>query len=152
MMRVLFSRQTRPGLTLIEVLLSLAVIAIIAGIGIPVYQSVQVRNDLDIALVTMAQTLRRAQVLSQGMDGDTHWGVKIETGSITLFRGVSYEARETSFDEVFSMPESITPSGLSEVVLEKLTGFPQSTGTLTLTSSLQESKTLTLNEKGTISY
>lgn len=140
------------GFTLIEVLLSIAMMAIIAGISIPIYQSVQVRNDLDIAATTLAQSIRRSQVLSQGMDGDTNWGVKVQIGSIIIFRGVSYAARDVSFDEVFSVPTSIVPSGLSEIISEKLTGMPQSMGTITFTSSLNETRTLTLNAKGNINY
>ncbi len=142
----------RAGFTLIEVLLAITIIAIIAGVGIPVYQSVQVRNDLDITATTVAQSIRRSQVLSQGMDGDTSWGVLIQTGSITVFRGSSYATRDTTFDEVFSVPTSIVPSGIAEIISEKFTGMPQSTGTIILTSSLNEIRTLTLNAKGTVSY
>jgi len=133
-------------------MLSIAAIAIIAGIGIPVYQSFQVRNDLDIAATTVAQSMRRAQVLSQASDGDTSWGVKIQSGSIVLFKGASYAARDSSFDEVFDVPGSITPSGLSEIVFAKFTGFPVGAGAATLTSNTNETRTISINARGTVSY
>jgi prepilin-type N-terminal cleavage/methylation domain-containing protein len=142
------------GFTLIEIILSLATIGIIAGISIPVYQSFQVRNDLDIATVEIAQSARRAQILSQAVDGDTSWGVKIQSAStsISIFKGVSYSARDLTFDEIFYLPPSITVSGLSEIVFGKFTGLPVVTGTTTLTSNTNETRNITINAKGTINY
>lgn len=147
-----YKLQAKQGFTLIELVLSLSVIMIIAGLSTTVYQSFQVRNDLDIAAVTIAQSLRRAHVQAQAVDGDTSWGVDIRTGSITVFRGVSYAARDTTLDEVFEMPTSLTPSGIAEVMFTKFTGLPQTTGTITLTSNANETRTITINAKGTISY
>ncbi len=140
------------GFTIFEVLLTVAAMAIVAGMGVPIYQSFQVRNDLDIAGTTVAQSFRRAQILAQSQEGDISWGVNVEAGSITLFKGASFASRDTNFDEVFGLPNSITPSGLDEVVFEKFTGLPQSTGTVTLTSSTEEIRNITINEKGTIGY
>lgn len=142
----------RAGFTLLEILLSVAAIAVIAGISIPIYQSFQVRNDLDIAATTYAQTLRRAQILAQAVDGDMPWGVNIIAGSITLFRGTSYLARENTLDEVFSIPAGITPSGVMEIVFTKFTGLPQTTGALLLTWNTNETRTITINSRGTVSY
>lgn len=146
------SDSTNKGFTLLEILLSVAAIAVIAGISIPIYQSFQVRNDLDIAATTYAQTLRRAQILAQAVDGDMPWGVNIIAGSITLFRGTSYLARESTLDEVFNIPAGITPSGVTEVVFTKFTGLPQTTGALLLTWNTNETRTITINSRGTVSY
>ncbi len=140
------------GFTLLEVLLSVAAIAIIAGISVPIYQSFQVRNDLDIATVTIAQAFRRAQLLSQAVDGDTGWGVFVQSGSITLFKGISYAARDTAFDEIFEVPTNITPTGVSEIVFTKFTGNPQTTGTIILTSSTNETRSIIINAKGMVNY
>ena len=144
--------QNSGGFTLIEMLLSVAALAIIAGIGVPVYQSLQVRNDLDIAATTLAQGYRRAQVLSQASDGDTTWGIYVQSGSITLYKGASYAARDSSLDETFDLPGSITPSGVAEVVFTKFTGLPQTSGTTTLTSNINETRNINVNAKGTITY
>ncbi|MCA9364015.1 prepilin-type N-terminal cleavage/methylation domain-containing protein [Candidatus Kaiserbacteria bacterium] len=151
MLRTLVQTNKR-GFTLIELLLSVALIAAIGGIGAPVYQSFQVRNDLDVAAVTLAQTLRRAQLLSQAVDGSSTWGVSVTSGSITLFRGADYASRDVGYDEVSGVPLTITPSGVSEIVYTTITGEPQTTGTITLTASIGEMRTITLNEKGTITY
>lgn len=145
-------RSAEKGFTLIELLISIALIGVVTVAAIPVYREVQGRNELDITANTVAQTLRRAQTLAQGMDGDTSWGMRVAAGSITMFRGASYATRDASLDEVFDVVSTITPSGLTEVVFSKFTGNPTTTGTTTLTGINSETRTLTVNAKGTITY
>lgn len=142
----------QQGFTLMEVLLSIATVAIIAGISVPVYQSFQTRNDLDIATVSVAQTLRRAQLFSQAVAGDASWGVYVTSGSATLFKGDSFAARDNSYDEIFEAPTSLTPSGTPEIVFAKFTGLPQTTGAIIFTSNANETRTTTINAKGMVSY
>lgn len=139
------------GFTLIEVLLSVSAITILAGFSIPVVRTMFTKNDLDIATVTTAQTLRRAQNLSQTVTSDQNWGIKVQSGSITLFQGASYASRDSSFDEVFVLPASITPSGISETVFTKLSGDPQTTGTITLSTD-NDSDSVIINSKGMVNY
>lgn len=140
------------GFTLIEMLLSVSVIAILAGMSVPVYQSFQTRNDLDIATTTIGSSLRRAEVLAQAVDGDVPSGVHIGTGSVILFKGASYVLRDPDFDEVFEVPASIIPSGISEVVFSKFTGVPDTSGTITLTSNNNETRNISINEKGMVDF
>ena len=144
--------SARQGFTLIEMLLSVALIGLLAGISVPVYQSVQFRNDLAVGSNIIARSLRRAQTLSRATSQDIEWGVHIQSGSITIFQGTDYANRDSSFDEYFELSPSINPSGLGEIIFDKLTGNPQSTGNITLNSSSGETKNITINEKGTIDY
>ena len=61
--------KLRKGFTLLEVSLSIAILGIIFGMTMPMYRVFMIRNDLDIATVTLVQNLRRAQTLSQGIPG-----------------------------------------------------------------------------------
>lgn len=139
------------GFTLLEVLLSVAIIGILAGLSIPVFRTMLTKNDLDIATVTTAQTLRRAQILSQAVDGDTSWGLKVQSGNITLFKGTSFATRDNNFDETFEMPNTIGMSGTIEIVFAKFTGFPQTAGVINL-STASDSRSVTINEKGMVDY
>lgn len=139
------------GFTLLEILLAVSILVVITGISIPVFRSLQIRNDTEIAVNTIVQSLRRAQTLSQAVDGDSQWGVKVQPGSIVLFKGSTYAGRVVSFDETFDLPGTIAPSGVTEIIFSKLTGFSQNTGNLVLTA-VNSNKTIAINEKGTLEY
>lgn len=140
------------GLTLVETLLGVAVMVILFGLSAVFYQSFQIKNDLDITGNVISQSLRRAQALSQASQEDATWGIYIETGRVTLFKGVSYIARDTDNDEFFDIPLSIKLSGLSEVVFDKLTGYPQATGVISLATPINDTMDITINQRGMISY
>lgn len=144
-------RKIKDSFTLIEILLSVALIGALSFIAMPVFNVLINRHDGNVAANSVVQSLRRAQMFSQAVDDDTTWGVKIKTGSITLFKGEDYDSREDDFDEVFKMPNTVGIEGINEVVFSKFTGFPQTTGTLTLTAG-GESHVISINEKGTISF
>lgn len=139
------------GFTLLELLLSVAVISALAGLSLPVYRTLLQKNDLDIAAVTIAQSLRRSQLLSQAVDGDTTWGVNVQSGSIVVFKGASYAARDTAFDETFDVPGTIGVGGATEIVFAKFTGLPQTTGVINV-STESDARSVSINEKGTIGF
>ena len=143
--------KSGAGFTLLEILLSISVLAIIAGVGIPVYQSFQVRNELSLATNTVAQTMRRAQTLAEAVEGDDTWGVYVGGSAITLFKGANYLGRDVAYDEIFNLSNTIVPTGDQEIIFNKFTGEPQSFGTLILTTA-DDSKTITINAKGLNSY
>lgn len=145
-------RKTIPGFTLLEILLSVSLLAIIGGMVIPSYHTFIVRNDLDIATVTLAHNLRRAQSLSQSADGDMTWGVHVGVGSILIYKGASYILRDSSFDENTQIPTTIVPTGINEVTFSKVFGIPNATGTFSLTSQANEQRNVTINEKGMVDY
>lgn len=140
------------GFTLLEVMLSIAIIAILTGLSVLVYQGLQQRNELDVAVNNITGSLRRAQILSQAVDGDTTWGVKVQSGNIISFKGASFALRDTTYDESFDLPSNISIEGVSEIVYNKFTGLPQTAGNLTLTSEVSETKTIILNAKGMVDY
>jgi type II secretory pathway pseudopilin PulG len=137
---------------MVEVTLSLSILLIIFTMTIPAYRAFMVRNDLDTATMSLVENLRRAQILSQVTDGDSSWGIHVATGSILLYKGVNYVSRDQAYDEDTSVSASIVFSGLNDVLFSKQTGMPQSTGTTTLTSTTNEVRNVTINQKGMVDY
>jgi len=144
--------MNQRGFTLLEVLLSVTIIAMVAGLSLPFYLSFQTRNELDISTTTVVDMLRRAQNYSRNGNGDSQWGVALQSGNATLFKGSSYSARDTSYDETWSMG-AVTNAGMSEVTYSKVAAAPNTSGTITLTSTpTNETRTITLNAKGMVNY
>lgn len=140
------------GFTLIEVLLSVSILSIIAGLSIPVYQSFLVRNDLSNTTETVASSLRRANTYARGVKDDSLWGIKVQSAMITVFKGADYSSRDTAYDETVSLPSTITASGMDEVMFAKLSGAPSAVGTITLKTTNNDSRTVTINAKGMVAY
>ncbi len=145
-------RKSAGGFTLIEMLLSVAIIGMLGLISIPVYQSLQVRNDADLMAQTIAHNLRRAELLSAGGVGDNSWGIYIASSTMILFQGPTYSGRDSSFDEITNIPASLFVFGLSTIIFEKYSGNPQSVGAIFVSSTAGDVKTININNKGMIEY
>ncbi len=147
-------RREKPdcGFTLLEVALVVFLMSSLVYASIPVYQLFQVRNDLDVTTQELVQMLRRAQTFSRAGERDDNWGVSATGTVITLFRGADFLARDPAFDETVDIPSSITVSGLYTVIFDKLSGSPRQTGIITLTSSLNDTRSITVNEQGGFFY
>lgn len=146
-----YLHPNKKGFTLIEILLSITFLTIIAGVGFEMFVSFQTRNGLDIALSTIVNSLRRAEIESRGVVGDARHGVHIDTGAVTLFEGDDYAHRLIQYDEILDIDAAVTVSGTTEYVFEKQSGNPIATGSTTLTA-IGEERVININEAGTINY
>jgi prepilin-type N-terminal cleavage/methylation domain-containing protein len=134
------SNMRRSGFSLIELMLVIGVLGTLGGMSIPLYRDYQIRNDLDVATEQLVQGLARARLLSQSAQDDATWGFYVPSG--TLYRGLGYATRDPNSDEVYAMPSTITTTGLTEVVYAKMSGYPNSTGSITLTALNREQRTV----------
>lgn len=140
------------GFTLIEVLLSVTILGLLAGLSIPVYASFTRKNDLDITTQQLASAFRRAEQYARAVQGDSTWGVQVQSGQVTLYKGASYASRDTSYDEVIDIPDSIAVSSTSDVQFAKLSGAPGAAASVTLTGDTNNSRTVTVNAEGMVDY
>lgn len=134
-------------------LLSVAILSILAGVSLPIAMSFRNDHELSVQVQTASEALRRAQQYSISARGDTTWGVNFQSEAITVFKGASYATRDVGYDEVEQMPATISVSYIGDVVYAKLTGYPSISGVQTFTSqSTGSSQSLTLNSKGMVEY
>ncbi len=136
---------------MIELLMSLAIAGIVLAVSPLTFGSFQEQHQIEFAVQASAQALRRAQIQAQAVANDQTWGVFFQNGSVTIFQGSSYAARNSAFDEDQQIAPEVTLGGVAEVVYSKLTGEPQTTGVITFETP-HETRTLTLLEKGALSY
>jgi prepilin-type N-terminal cleavage/methylation domain-containing protein len=144
--------MNQHGFTLLELLLSVAIITMLVGMSLPVYESFVRRNDLDLTTQRVADVVRRAEVYARGSSGDSAWGVEFLSTGITLFRGSTYSSRNTAYDETVTLPGTVTVSGTTELIFSRLSGFPNAAGSIALASTTNDTRTITVNAKGMVSY
>ncbi len=84
------NKQT--GFTLIEVLIAIAIIFIISAMSISGWRSVSEGINLKDAISLVETQIKLARTNSLSALSDANYGIRFETGSITLFKGNSYTA------------------------------------------------------------
>jgi prepilin-type N-terminal cleavage/methylation domain-containing protein len=142
----------QEGFTLVEMLLSVAILSLLVGLSLPVYETFVRRNDLDITTQNVVSAFRRAATNARAVSGDSVWGVAVQSSAVTLFKGSSYASRDTGYDEVVSIPGSIGTSGVTEITFAKLTGAPSATGTVTLASTTNDTRAVAVNAEGMVDF
>ncbi|MBU0614014.1 hypothetical protein KJ766_01870 [Patescibacteria group bacterium] len=137
---------------MLEMLLSVAIIGILAGMGAVVMRSFQLNDNVSVAASIAGQAMRQAQVRSMSGDGDSTWGVFIQEGEIIIFKGDSYAGRDADYDESFSINTALVVSGTSEIVFESVTGLPSTTTVITFIAPNNVQATTTINSAGLTSF
>jgi prepilin-type N-terminal cleavage/methylation domain-containing protein len=140
----------RPqGFTLVEIMLVIAMIAVVVGISVPVYSRVLQQSDLTLAKQAIIDAGRQAATYAQVGHEGRDWGIRVRTGEVILFAGTSYGARDPRFDDTFSLSPTIVLSREVDIIFSQVTGFSGESGELTITASTGESTTITFGLYGT---
>lgn len=144
----------RRGFSLLEVLLVIALLAMMGLITIPLYYRFRESDNLKLVFSLVVNDLNRAQIRSQSMENDSGWGVKFvsSTSQVVIFKGATYAGRDQTYDERSDVPTGITVNPFFEVVFNKLTGYPTATSSITVSNNFNESKNLNINNRGVIVY
>lgn len=143
-----FSKKN--GFTLLELLLSVGLIGLLAGIAAPMYLSLQAENEVTITATTIGDILRRGQIRAQAMDSDSVWGVETVSSTLIIFKGNNFSTRDQNFDENYNLPATVNLSGLNEVIFNKLSGWPTVSGTIVITHQDGRKKSVSINELGVV--
>ncbi len=150
-MKKLFQKKFYSGLTLIEVIISIAIIIIISSLALTVGLGFYKTFALDSEQAVLVSVLRMARNSSINNLNQSAYGVFRDTSSYTLFRGNSYATRNQEFDKRFTVAPSLSLSGLTEVVFTQLNGDALPSGTITLNAT-GTSRTITINTAGGINW
>jgi len=134
------------GITIIELLVIAALIAIIGTAATPFLSNFILRNNYETTVDKVLSSLNKAQGYSMsGKDGV--WGICLASGNkIRLYRG---SCVIPDFSEDFDVPPSLTISGLSDTTFSPLRGEPSQALTIIVSTQIG-SRTVTLNSAGMI--
>lgn len=137
------------GFGLIELLLVIAIVAVLATATTPFLSTFLVRNNWHVAVDRVVSEISKAQGYAMDgkvVGGSKVWGVCITGNTFRMFNG-SCAAPNLWEDYVF--PGGVTISGIGEVVFDNLRGEPSSV-TLINISSAVGSSTVSINAAGMV--
>ncbi|MFA6410427.1 MAG: prepilin-type N-terminal cleavage/methylation domain-containing protein [Candidatus Buchananbacteria bacterium] len=142
------------GFTLIELLLVIGMMAIVAGMSVPFFQTFQVSSDLYTNTNTIVKTLDRARQQAISGQNNSDWGVYFanDVKKVILFKGSNYASRQVDYDQeiVYSKPFNLTADFGSEVSFSVYSGKASKTGTISLSSQNNETKKIIIKDLGLI--
>lgn len=137
------------GFTLFEILIVIGIMAILAGLTLPLGLNFYKSQQLEVQSQLILQSLRLGQSKSIFQENDSSFGIYFANNSYTLFQGSSWISRDSLYDQSFSLPSIISLSGLQEVVFSKMEGLPNITGNIVLNNGL-DSRIININSLGRI--
>lgn len=149
------------GITLVELLIALSILAITASIGMMNLINYRNQRDLNITAQEIIAVLRNAQNRSIAQESGNRWGVHFKNldspnlDYYELFYGPSY-ASATIVSKI-NLRSNIgfeIPSTSSTIIFTPITGLPNASTTVKihLTSAPSSSSTITVNSNGEIQY
>lgn len=143
--------MSRKGFSLVEIVITVAIIAMLFAIGALAVSVASARFAERSAEVKIHDILLTAQRMARSGEADSSWGVYIpydetsrRTESIVLFAGDSYATRDVSYDIVQPIPNymrftSVELQGTNpsdgndhEIVFERVTGNTDDYGQITI--------------------
>ena len=147
-------RKAQAGFTLVEIIVVAALIAIIASVimyGFSNYAGFQQYNS---AVSDVSFLLKQSNMRARSAEGDSSYGVKFTSNSLTQFVGDAYSAadpdNETTTYELITFNLELT-GGTDEIIFNKLTGLPSATGTIEVNGvHFTASTTIEVTEAGVI--
>lgn len=139
------------GFTLLEILLSVAIITILAGFTIPIEYRVLTRYQLSEGAAKITSALHTAQLRAKAGERGTAWGVSLATETVTIYSGESFAARNTTVDEIVDLPAGVgmTSTMSTDIHFQKISGAPTHDATITIANDTG-TKTLYVNTQGGI--
>lgn len=156
-------RHSNAGFTIQELLVVMAVMAILLGIVVMNLVTIQNRTNLDAAATTLNAEIKQQQL--KAMVGDTEgrttpdtYGIRFNTNSYTFFHGTTFNASDPdnfTIDLADNMQFSSIQLPNQSVVFNRVSGdfynYNPSLSSVTLTNTTAgESKTIQFNRYGVI--
>ena len=153
---VMFSNNKNSycsGFVLIELIIVLAVFAIISAVSVPVYSNLQTSAQLNESSNELIQTIRTARGRAVARVNDAAHGIYLQSDRYTLYQGSSHSGRNTSYDRTVVFDEALTLSNTisgNEINFSRSFGLPDNTGSITITHDIQGTKTITIDSFGSV--
>ena len=142
------SQKTKFGFSLIEIMVVIGIFAVIATIASLNLSEKKKRTILEQAQATVVQAFEEARSKAATGFGEENHGIYVEQTKITVFEGDSYAA---GIGNEMPLPSSVlTDQTNMTVIFERISAEPDTDGTIVITHTNGETKTIILTEDGKI--
>ena len=131
--------KKNSGFTLLEMLITFAVIAIVSGIFVSSFSSFRSAQDLSETQANIIGIINGARSRTLASDSNSNYGVHFETAGAVLFKGNVYSAPDPS-NKIYTVPGSVEISSISltggtvDTVFTRLNGTTTASGTISIRS------------------
>ncbi len=155
------------GFTMIELLVSLAILVVLGAIAIPSLVSLLKTPQLDDTAQEVINILRVAQNKTLASENNSQYGIYFNTATspdqYILFKGANYASRDTSYDKIYSVGSNVEFSQINttnasgnanQVVFDRLTGSTANAGNISLDfqDDHSQSKIIYVDNSGVIGF
>ena len=152
-----FQSHKGVGFTMIELLIVIAILAVVAVFSIPFIQTFQISSDLNTTADQLTQAVRRVQLQARTGQNDADCGIAFnESGNqYTIFKGSLYASRDSTFDEVVQYQPRfrMTTDFGREIIFFKYSGTPTVGGTVTVADEQGNAhRTIRITDIGMVSH
>ncbi len=143
-------------MTAVEIMVVIAVLGVLLMIVIPQFSNIRENQVLKSTVADVLSSIDKARAETLSSLNSSQYGVYFQSDKIVIFKGTSYSALDTTNNEITSItaPANISNISLlnsgSNVYFNRLTGAPNTTGTVTI-SSTHYSKIVTIYATGVVS-
>ncbi len=152
-------KDIEQGVTLIEVLATVAIIVVLSAALFPLYGNLQVSSQLNENTFQLVQSLRIAKECSLGWQNNAGQGVYLQPGRYILYQGPSFVLRQSALDKEVVLAGSLllswnlTGTGdANDINFSKGLGAPNKVGSIVLTHSVNGVRNIEVNNFNIFEY
>lgn len=156
----MIKEKKNKGFTLIEILVVMAISAIILMVVLSSFFDLVKVQALDKDFLSVASMVDMAKSQSINAKADSEYGVYFSTSSATLFKGADYVLGGID-NQVYNLNGRVNISAINleqgntdQIVFSKITGYASASGTVAISLKDESAiaKVITIHKTGTVEY
>lgn len=157
---MILNLKNGSAFSIIELIIVLAILALVGSLSIAFYLSLQRESDIKNASEEVLNVLRIAQSQTLASQDNSQYGIyfNLDSPQYTLFKGTSFATRDTAADKNYQLPKDAVFALINltdtEAVFNRLSGTLTNTGSVVvrLNTDFSKLRTIYLSSSGAIGY